>query len=159
MIDFLLGVPGKLKTISDWLTTYWTAARAAKVDYLDAAISGRAPASTALSNATWTNGRAALLDGIIQNSVINSIQSGAFANSGALSSGDTLGAKYADITITSVNTAKSVVIISGSGYSTNPATAALAAVPAGRLTSATNLRIAIDYGGFIKVAWTVVEFK
>ncbi len=42
--------------------TVWTGARAAKVDNLDATISSRAPASTALSNATWTNARAANLD-------------------------------------------------------------------------------------------------
>lgn len=64
MIDFLLGVPGKLKTISDYLTTNWTATRATKVDNLDAAISTRAPASTALTNATWTDVRAEKLDGI-----------------------------------------------------------------------------------------------
>jgi hypothetical protein len=64
MIDFLLGVPGKLKTISDWLTTYWTAARAAKIDYLDAAISSRAPAATAVSNVDYTPARAAALDSV-----------------------------------------------------------------------------------------------
>jgi hypothetical protein len=64
MIDFLLGVPGKLKTISDWLTTYWTAARAAKVDYLDAAISSRAPAATAVSNVDYTPVRATALDSV-----------------------------------------------------------------------------------------------
>jgi len=64
MIDFLLGVPGKLKTISDFLTVNWTIARAAKVDNLDAAISTRAPSSTALSTATWTSTRAAKLDTI-----------------------------------------------------------------------------------------------
>lgn len=62
MIDFLLGVPGKLKTISDHLTTNLSTTRAAKVDNLDAAISTRAPASTALTNATWTNARAEKID-------------------------------------------------------------------------------------------------
>ncbi len=46
MIDFLLGVPGKLKTISDYLTTYWTAARAAKLDFLTANVA----TATALSS-------------------------------------------------------------------------------------------------------------
>lgn len=64
MIDFLLGVPGKLKTISDYLTANWTATRATKVDNLDAAISTRAPASTALTNVMWTDVRAEKLDGI-----------------------------------------------------------------------------------------------
>lgn len=61
MIDFLLGVPGKLKTISDFLTTYWTAARAAKLDYLAANV---AVASTAVSNADLTPTRAAKLDNL-----------------------------------------------------------------------------------------------
>lgn len=59
MIDFLLGVPGKLKAIADHLTTYWTSTRAAKLDLLTVP---PAPASTALTNATWTDTRAATLD-------------------------------------------------------------------------------------------------
>ena len=65
MIDFLLGVPGKLKTISDHLTTYWTSTRAAKLDLLTVA---PAPASTALTNATWTDVRAGKLDTIVAES-------------------------------------------------------------------------------------------
>jgi len=49
-MDFLLGVPGKLKAIIDAL--------AAK---LDATVSSRAAASTALSTATWTGGLATRL--------------------------------------------------------------------------------------------------
>lgn len=41
------------------LLVRWTAAKAA---YLDAAVTSRAPASTALSNVNWTDGRAAKLD-------------------------------------------------------------------------------------------------
>lgn len=40
----------------------WTDARAGKLDNLDGKISSRAPASTALSNATWTNARAGYID-------------------------------------------------------------------------------------------------
>ncbi|CAH1387012.1 hypothetical protein [Candidatus Nitrotoga sp. M5] len=58
MIEVLLGVPAKVKTLVDRLT----ATRAARLDYLDAAISSRAPASTAASNAVWTDPRAAKLD-------------------------------------------------------------------------------------------------
>ncbi|MCL2617923.1 MAG: hypothetical protein FWD98_02595 [Defluviitaleaceae bacterium] len=43
-------------------TAQWTNARAALLDRLDATISSRAAASTALSAAVWTNARAALLD-------------------------------------------------------------------------------------------------
>jgi hypothetical protein len=64
MIDFLLGVPGKLATIIGWFTNYWTAARAAKIDYLDAAISSRAPASTAVSNADYTSALATKLNAL-----------------------------------------------------------------------------------------------
>jgi len=42
----------------------YTAARAAKLDDLDATISSRSPASTALSTAQWTNGRATNLDSL-----------------------------------------------------------------------------------------------
>jgi hypothetical protein len=62
MLDFLAGVPGRLKTIADYLTTHLSSTRAAKIDNLDAAISTRAPASTALTNATWTPTRAGHLD-------------------------------------------------------------------------------------------------
>lgn len=49
----------RLVAIYSWLTTYWTAARAAKLDFITA---GVAVASTALSTATWTSARAAKLD-------------------------------------------------------------------------------------------------
>jgi hypothetical protein len=45
-------------------TAQWTNTRAALLDYLDAAISSRAPSATALSTAQWTNARAALLDNL-----------------------------------------------------------------------------------------------
>ncbi len=61
MIDFLLGVPGKLKSLTDRLT----AARAGYLDNLDAAISTRAGASTAVSNADYTAALAAHLAGLI----------------------------------------------------------------------------------------------
>lgn len=65
MWTMLAGVPGKLKTLLDRLT----AARAGYLDRLDATISSRAAASTALSNATWTNTRAGKLDLIKQSPV------------------------------------------------------------------------------------------
>ena len=42
----------------------WTDERAAKLDNLDATISSRAPAATALSNLVWTDARAAKLDNL-----------------------------------------------------------------------------------------------
>ena len=42
----------------------WTSGRAGKVDNLDAAVTSRAPASTALSSATWTAARAGKVDNL-----------------------------------------------------------------------------------------------
>lgn len=148
MIDFLLGVPGKLKTISDHLLTYWTAARAAKVDNLDAAISTRAVAATALSTAQWTNARAAKLDNLIETSVIQSIQTG--LATGVPSAGGRL-LYYKDVAIAAVTIAKSVVLIQPVQDGTN-------GTPTGYLTSTTNLRIE-SYFNDIACVWTVVEFK
>lgn len=57
---FLAGLPSKLKVLVDRLTS----ARAANLDNLNATVSSRAPASTALSNAVWTDTRAGKLDSI-----------------------------------------------------------------------------------------------
>ena len=54
----LLGLPGRIKTLLDRLT----ATRAANLDHLDATISTRAVASTAVSSADLTTARCALLD-------------------------------------------------------------------------------------------------
>lgn len=62
---------GRLTKVANSITTNWTsfwqawtAARAAKIDNLDAKISTRAPANTALSNATWTDARAGYLNNL-----------------------------------------------------------------------------------------------
>ena len=60
MWTMLAGVPGKLKTLIDRLT----ATRAANLDKLDANITTRAAAATALSNAVWSDARAGKLDKI-----------------------------------------------------------------------------------------------
>lgn len=61
MSAFLYGIPGKLKTLIDRLTS----ARAAKLDNLDTTVGSRAPASTALSNAVWTDDLAGnIADGV-----------------------------------------------------------------------------------------------
>ena len=49
-------------SILDTFVAAYTTLRAGKLDNLDALISSRAPANTALSNATWTNARAGYLD-------------------------------------------------------------------------------------------------
>lgn len=58
MIESLYGLPGKIKTLLDRLTDN----RATKLDNLDATISSRAPASTALSSNVWTNNKADYVD-------------------------------------------------------------------------------------------------
>lgn len=58
MLMMLAGLPGKMKTLLDRLT----AARAGNLDRLDATVSSRAPASTALLRAVWSDARAASLD-------------------------------------------------------------------------------------------------
>lgn len=58
MIAVLLGLPAKVKTLVDRLTS----GRAANLDNLNATVSSRAAASTALSNAVWTDVRAGKLD-------------------------------------------------------------------------------------------------
>ena len=51
-------------SILDTFVAAYTVLRAGKLDNLDALVSSRAPANTALSNSTWTNARAALLDNL-----------------------------------------------------------------------------------------------
>ena len=64
-MDVLLGLPGKIATLLDRLT----ATRATALDNLDAAISTRASAATAVSNATLTDARIQALDEISQGAV------------------------------------------------------------------------------------------
>jgi hypothetical protein len=58
MLDFFAAVPGKLKTLLDRLSD----ARATKIDNLDAAITTRAAAATAVSNVDLTGTRIGYLD-------------------------------------------------------------------------------------------------
>ena len=74
MMELLAGVPGKLKALADRLT----AARADNLDHLDADISSRAPANTAVSNAVLTDARIGNLDNLAWAPLrIKSIQRGA----------------------------------------------------------------------------------
>lgn len=102
-----------LGTVADHVAE-WTSARAANIDNLDAAISGRAPANTALSNAVWTNTRAGYLDKLNSGvpitsmpSVIKSVQRGIITIPGE--------STEASATLTkSVNLNKAVVLYGGS---------------------------------------------
>lgn len=60
MMELLAAVPGKLKALADRLT----ATRADNLDHLDADVSSRAPASTAVSNTVLTDARIGKLDNL-----------------------------------------------------------------------------------------------
>ena len=174
MIDFLLGVPGKLKTISDYLTGTLYPYITSRTAYLDTTVSSRAAASTALTNATWTDTRAAKLDTVLLTSAIQSVQTGRISGSyTVVGSGSTEDCGYKDVTITSVNTAKAIVLLQDVGFNqTGVSTWRLAKMTSSaRLTSATNLRIAVS-GSFaeesaaglgstdnMSARWIVLEFK
>ena len=163
MIDFLLGVPGKLKTVIDHLTTHLSSTRAAKIDQLDAAISSRAAASTALSTATWTSARAGYLDQINTGltKVVKSIQTG-FVTFEATTNGSGEIKRSADVTVSGVTIARCVILLEGGAYNSdpglglptyqNPCTA--------YLSSTTNLKIGSPSSDsrFFRVRWTIVEF-
>lgn len=99
---FLFGLPGKIKTLLDRLT----ATRAGLLDNLNATISSRAAASTALSNSIWTNTKAGYLDAPISSipsAFVKSVQRGT-ATYGA-------GENSISITVSAVNMAKSMLLI------------------------------------------------
>lgn len=175
----LAGVPGKLKTLLDRLT----ATRAANLDKLDADISTRAAASTALSNAVWTNTRAGRLDAsVLVNGAIKSIHTGWVAQdvTYGTTTKSTEDAAYLDIAIPAVNVGKSIVLFVGAGgASVSSVTTAdridnireglrdnsnYRSEVSGRLTSSTVLRLATTSGNnsswtpAIVGRWTVIEF-
>ena len=125
----------------------WTAAKAGN---LDTTVSSRAPASTALSTAQWMNTRAGYLDKLNSGVAVSSL-AGKLVKSvqrGRINCENNT--KDFDVTINSVNMARSLVIaIPEGGYS------AMA-----YLTTATNLHLYKSYmgGGGCQVAWQVIEF-
>lgn len=153
MLGFLAGVPGKLATISTHLTSYLSSTRAAKIDNCDTTVSSRAPSSTALSNATWTDAKAGFVDMAISGVArIKSIQH-VYAS---LSTGTdyTVGG---NIAIAAVTTSKALVIFNGmSGNSNTWQTTSL------RLTGSTTLAFAgmraENTSNTFNVAAVVVEF-
>jgi hypothetical protein len=156
MLDFFAGVPGKLKTLTDRLSS----GRATALDNLDAAITTRAAASTALSNATWTNTKAGYLDAAISSiaaGAIQSIQTG-FANQVmvAVSSGEDL--RYIDITISAVAATNKCFVFLQAPWTNEDSTGWYVY---GRLTSTTNLRCGSPVSGYVRMSgrWWVIEFK
>lgn len=87
-MDILLGLPGQIKKLIDRLVPSGSAqtltdARVSALDNLNATVSSRAPSSTALSSAMWTDTKAGYLDAAIssvaypvQTEIINQDASG-----------------------------------------------------------------------------------
>jgi hypothetical protein len=137
MLGFLAGLPGKIKILTDRLSS----TRATGLDNL---INGTFPL-----RAYYTDERAAYLDLIpgIGSSVINSIQTGEIM----IVNGST----FTDVTITAVNTAKSICLHGG-----NVATQLIDGYGAVYLRNATTVRA---YRGGAQadfwIRYTVLEFK
>lgn len=153
MIAALMGVPGKLKTLLDRLTS----TRAGNLDNLDAAVTTRAAASTALSTSQWTNTLATDLGTISSGAsaftgIINRIQYGAVSLSAASS---------ATATVTSVNTAKSVLVYLGATVNGTAAAAAsdnwFCRLTLTNATTVTAYRVGST--GICIVSFCLVEFK
>lgn len=145
MWTMLAGVPGKLKTLADRLT----ATRAANLDKLDANITTRAAAATALSNAVWSDARAGKLDSI----GIKSIQRGSFTWGGT--------ELTKSVTISSVTPGRALLLFS---FTSNPSVGTVSDVfketmTAGNITGATTLGFSRGKTvGTGLVEWQVIEF-
>ncbi|WP_341649924.1 hypothetical protein [Thauera humireducens] len=168
MWTMLAGVPGKLKTLLDRLT----ATRAANLDNLNATVTSRAPAATALSNAVWTDARAAKLDaGVLATGVVRSVQGGWVNAAPSTGTIDTEDHKYCDVTISAVDVSRSTVVFVGgsttgglqSAFTRQDSSTGSSYECTARLTSSTVLRISAPGGSGnnpTKIAgrWTVVEY-
>jgi ribonuclease PH len=106
MMQALLGLPAKINTLLNRLTDA-RAALLGNLSYLDATVSSRAPASTALSTATWTTTRAAKLDSIMTSVLA---PSGVQHLSAAANFGSGPNVNIVIPIPVAVNTAKSIII-------------------------------------------------
>lgn len=156
MIDWY-GVPGKLKTLTDRLTS----ARATNLDNLNATITSTAPASTALSVVTWTNALATLLGNTIQTSVMGGLVQEGWLYDVTLLNGTVEDEKYYDVPVSAVVIGKCPIIefqLRGNiGTNVTPAYGVTC-----RLTTTTNLRISAGSAGgatTLRGRWRVVELK
>ncbi len=84
--------------------------RLANLDNLDATITSRAPSNTALSSATWTDAKAGYLDAAISTNSAINSIQTGKIDTSTLSSGSNDEAKYKDVTITAVTTTKAMVL-------------------------------------------------
>lgn len=149
MIQALMGLPKLCLDALTHLTTHLASARAAKIENLDAAISTRAPASTAMSNATWSDAKAGFIDMAISGVArIKSIQHSGVTISNTTTTGN--------VTISSVTTSKAFIIPagqSGNGSSFDQVSAQL------YFTSGTNVQASRSSSdSTMTYRFTVVEF-
>jgi len=160
MLEPLLGLPGRIKILIDRITS----TRASNLDNLNATVSSRAPASTALSSSVWTGTRAGYLDASIsgrasQSSVdaipaspIKSVQRGLLI----------IGYGYTpphNVTISSVDLGKSMLTFSYGGAANDALTPEQ--MFWGRLTSSTNIRFdryQTSSSSYYTIEWEVVEY-
>jgi hypothetical protein len=113
-MEFLMGVPGKLKKLLDRLTS----TRAGYLDNLprlDTNIASRAPASTALSSSTWTATRAARLDANISSRLSAVVKTGGHIDTTVTIPANSTSPNYVDVTIPSVNAGKTVLTLRCAG--------------------------------------------
>lgn len=184
-MSFLLGVPGRLKTLIDRLTSTragyldnlsaYTTTRGTKLDNLDAAVTSRADATH------YTSTRAAKLD-----SIDATVSSRAPAST-ALSTSTWTSARAAkldncDVAISAISAVQSIQTnyrsvttgVTGSGEDSKYTNVPISSVNMSksycflqgdssqicRLTTSTSLRISSPAGGTVGgVRWTVVELK
>lgn len=150
-LDSLSVIAGDLDALEGRLTTN----RVTRLDQLDAAISSRAPASTALENTTWTAGRAIKLDqldaamssrlGAIKAVYRGTIVLNDYSTSGSAALGGT------------VNLSKTLLFMLGSEVGLAGDTVSNAAVRLSlNTTSVTASRR--SSGAYISVGYQVVEF-
>lgn len=157
MLMMLAGLPGKMKTLLDRLT----AARAGNLDRLDATVSSRAPANTALLRAVWSDARAAALDEITPQRMENLNAVGVKSvQRGKVGFGDT--ATSILVTISAVVPGKSVLIFSHTTNTSLPDVGEMfrQTFVAGHLLSATQLEFTKSMeGGGPTVAWQLIEYN
>lgn len=154
MID-ISGASGRLKAIYTYLTSYLSATRCAKIDNLDTTLTSRAPASTAVSSATWTAARAGYLDKLNAGGIpgtVKSIQTGYLAViAGVAGTGED--AYYRDITISTVVVAKCVVTVGGNHLASG------STMQTGRVIGTTTLRVSRDSANNTMYGrWYVTEY-
>ena len=168
-MEFLMGVPGKLKKLLDRLTS----TRAGYLDNLprlDTNIASRAPSSTALSNTTWTSARAAKIDNLdasVSSRLSSAVKQVIYGSNTITVPANTSAQVDQSTTIAAVDRDKAIVLLrqSGAGQVTpaggdyNDATAFV------YLVGNTEIKASIDpvksYSANrdFKVRWILIEFN